>query len=217
MATKPTDVFTWATDANFASGPASGNPTKVNPTGWPTVLKGFIPGVAIVAEFMNKALNVCGQWTQWGNAGSSTGAADAHVVETDAGGNSAVQGFRVNAELVLAALLSIDDDGIQTIAAFGADQNNLAIATDVTVVRVSASTSGIDLTGIVAPGNAGQLLLLMNVGTAENIGITHDSGASTAANRILCAGGSSKTLNFGGCALLFYDGTSTRWRLLSCT
>lgn len=86
MATKPTDVFTYATDANFSSGPDSGNPTKANPPGWPNVTQGEVPGLKVVAAFTNKIRNVLGQWVTWLNAGSSAGAADAHLCETDSAG-----------------------------------------------------------------------------------------------------------------------------------
>jgi len=97
MATKPStsDVFSWSTDTNFTSGPASGNPTKVDPTGWPTVLQGFIPATGIAAEYVNRALNALGTWTSWLNSGSSAGAADAHIVETDSAGDAGVQNLNV--------------------------------------------------------------------------------------------------------------------------
>jgi hypothetical protein len=96
MATKPTDKFTWATDTNFASGPDSGNPTKAVPPGYPVVAQGFVPNLGIVAAYMNKALNVLGGWLTWLDSGSSAGAADAHLVETDASGDTAVQNLEVN-------------------------------------------------------------------------------------------------------------------------
>lgn len=83
MAVKPTVSPTWATDTDFSSGPASGNPTKVNPTGWPTVAQGFVPGNGIIAEFVNTILSNLYEWTGWLLAGSSAGAEDAHIVETD--------------------------------------------------------------------------------------------------------------------------------------
>lgn len=91
MAVKPSASFTWATDLNFSSGPASGNPTKVNPPGWPAVAQGNVPDLDIVAEFVNTVFNNVGLWTGWLAAGSSAGAADAHIVETDSNGDTAVQ------------------------------------------------------------------------------------------------------------------------------
>ncbi len=88
---KPGTAFTWATDADFGSGPATGNPTKVNPPGWPNVTQGNVPDLTVVAEFQNTALNHIGLWVGWANEGSAAGAADAHLVETDASGDTAVK------------------------------------------------------------------------------------------------------------------------------
>lgn len=93
MATKPSgDVtFTWATDVNFSSGPAVGNPTKVDPAGWTVVAQGAVPGNGIVAEFTNKVRNVLGQWTGWLDSGSFAGGVDAHLVETDVDGRAELE------------------------------------------------------------------------------------------------------------------------------
>ena len=92
MAVKPTVAFTWSTDANFGSGPASGNPTKVLPLGFPANLQGYIPGLAVVAEHENHLFNNLGDWTGWLFAGSFTGADDAHILETDVNGNFVIGG-----------------------------------------------------------------------------------------------------------------------------
>lgn len=92
MATKPSDTFTWATDTNFSSGPDTGNPTKANPPGWPNVAQGNVPGLGVVAAFINKVLNVIGQWVNgWLLLGSSAGGADAHIVETNSSGHTALR------------------------------------------------------------------------------------------------------------------------------
>jgi len=91
MATKPTDTFTWATDTNYTTAPDTGTATKVNPTGWPAVAEGFIPGTGAIAVMMNKVLNVLGQWTGWLNSGSSAGVADAHIIESDSVGKVRMQ------------------------------------------------------------------------------------------------------------------------------
>lgn len=101
MATKPTVKFTWATTANFSSGAAAGNPTKVNPPGWVTVLEGFVPGDEWTAEPINQVFNTLGDWTGWLDAGSSLGAADAHIVETDANGDTSVVDFTAQGNLTV--------------------------------------------------------------------------------------------------------------------
>mgnify|MGYP001050124908 CR=1 FL=1 len=105
MATKPasSEAFEWATLTNFTSGPASGQPTKVDPPGWPTVTLGFIPDDEAIPEWANRAFAATGSWTQWLLSGSAAGAADAHVVETDASGYTAVQRLTLNDDLLVAA------------------------------------------------------------------------------------------------------------------
>ncbi len=84
MASKPGTSFTWATNANFSSGPAAGNPTKIFS---PTPADGSIPGNAVLAEYYNYLFNATGQWiSDWLVLGSSSGAEDAHIVETDSFG-----------------------------------------------------------------------------------------------------------------------------------
>lgn len=94
MATKPTTVPTWATDANFASGPASGHPTKMTPPGAPNVVQGSVPAEGAAAEFVNWLHNLLCVWVGWVNAGSSAGAADAHLIEADANGSTKVREIR---------------------------------------------------------------------------------------------------------------------------
>ncbi len=90
---KPSTVPTWATDTNFSSGPASGSPTKVNPAGAPNVVQGSVPGEGAAAEFLNWLFNILCDWIGWVADGSSAGASDAHLVETDATGETVVRGI----------------------------------------------------------------------------------------------------------------------------
>ncbi len=88
MATKPSSVYTFATDLNFSSGPAIGQPVKVAPVG---ATQGFVPGDGIEAESPNYMLNINGQWvTDWLVLGSSAAGEDAHLVETNSNGRIAV-------------------------------------------------------------------------------------------------------------------------------
>jgi hypothetical protein len=87
MATKPITSFTFATDANFGSGPASGFPVVVIP---PLPAQGHVPGDGVVAEYVNYHTNILGEYTVWVLAGSSAAGLDAHIVETDANGDAAL-------------------------------------------------------------------------------------------------------------------------------
>jgi hypothetical protein len=112
MATKPTDKFTFATDATYGSGPDAGNDTKANPPGYPAVTQGSVPDLGVVASFYNKLMNVLGQWTQWLDSGSSAGAPDAHIIEADAGGNVGMKALiytrLVDSELTRVVITSAD-------------------------------------------------------------------------------------------------------------
>ena len=87
MVAKPTNHFVYSTDTNHSAGPYVGNPTKVSPPGWPVNTAGFTPGTGIAAEYLNWLFNVLGGFTQWLAWGTSTGRADAQIVESDANGN----------------------------------------------------------------------------------------------------------------------------------
>lgn len=62
---KPNEVPEWATDDDFATGPAPvvGTPTKVDPTALKN--QGFVPGTAAAAQIMNWLLNRNGRWAKW--------------------------------------------------------------------------------------------------------------------------------------------------------
>lgn len=63
---KPSSTFTWATDANFSTGPRSGQPTTVTPLAG-ELAQGFIPGSAFPSEWANYILKIAGEWVVWAN------------------------------------------------------------------------------------------------------------------------------------------------------
>jgi hypothetical protein len=81
------------------------------------------------------------------------------------------------------------------------------------VLRLTAA-SGAILTGL-AGGALGRMVLLINVDTVDSITISHADTASTAANRFFCPSAVSVVLPIHGSAMLWYDSTSSRWRVLS--
>lgn len=88
---KPGTIFDWGTDTNFASGPATGQPVKVV---LPDTGQALLPGDDLIPEYLNYGLYWTSQWVSWLNDGSPDGAADAHVVETDSIGATAVTRVR---------------------------------------------------------------------------------------------------------------------------
>ncbi len=105
-----------------------------------------------------------------------------------------------------------------TPASLSSNQNNynptgLAGATIINQ-QISAS---IDLTGLVAqPANT--YVTIRNIkttGASEWIGIVHESGSSTAANRFNMPGKSGWWIPPGGWMTFFYDSTLSRWSMFS--
>lgn len=93
--------------------------------------------------------------------------------------------------------------------ALAGSQNDVAIG-NVGLVRVT-DAGAVTWTGI-AGGAAGRLLLVTYTGAAT-LTLTHDA-TSTAANRFYCPGSANVSIGPNGVALLVYDGTSSRWRVL---
>lgn len=78
------------------------------------------------------------------------------------------------------------------------------------VIRASTDASR-NLTGLSA-GVDGRMVLLINIG-AQNLVLIHDS-TSTAANRFYCPGDANLTLNTNDACWLYYDNSSSRWRVI---
>jgi len=72
------------------------------------------------------------------------------------------------------------------------------------------------ITGFSAPaGTDNRRFIVVNIdGASDVLTLAHEDASSTATNRILCPGGTNLTLNPGFSALLDYDVTSSRWRVL---
>jgi hypothetical protein len=81
-------------------------------------------------------------------------------------------------------------------------------------LRIDGGASNRNITGIRA-GVDGQELVVANIGTTNSLVLVHESGSSTAANRILGANGANVTIRPTGMCRLIYDGTSSRWRTMA--
>ena len=91
-----------------------------------------------------------------------------------------------------------------------ANTNDWSIGTG-DVFRISSSAA-VNVTGIVA-GSSGQSILLTNVGS-NAITFKHQSTSSTAANRLLIPWGGDCVIPADSSAVLAYDGTTSRWRVV---
>lgn len=60
---RPTDFRRWASDATFTSGPATGNPVRVNPANG-VLAQGFVPDAGFLGEYANYCLHNLGLHTE---------------------------------------------------------------------------------------------------------------------------------------------------------
>ena len=101
-----------------------------------------------------------------------------------------------------------------TAAALSANANDYAPAgfANAAVIRVSASSAGLSITGFDA--GAQPRPVLVNAG-AQTITLAHQSGSSSAANRFICPGSVAYSLLPGATVEIVRDPTSARWRVVS--
>ena len=108
------------------------------------------------------------------------------------------------------------EGSIQTPAEITADQDNYnSGGTLARLYRLSTDTAR-TITGIAAPGgnHAVEELIAVNVGS-NDLKFANESASSTAANRIITGTGGEITLASGSPPIvLFYDSTSSRWRVM---
>lgn len=105
---------------------------------------------------------------------------------------------------------------IITPTSLSADQNNYAPTGYETcsVMRIGL-TGDYDITGI-AGGVEGRILIIENIDASNNwVTLTNEDAASTAANRIITPDNFDCVLRNGINAILRYDGTTSRWRVLA--
>ena len=122
MPTKPTATFIHATDATFATGPASGSPTTaalVDPA------QGFVPGTGVSAETVNLPLNITGQWiTDWIEQGSNAADLDAHIIETDANGTASIAAINAGGTAsTVNAITAVENSGATATTILGTNSS----------------------------------------------------------------------------------------------
>jgi hypothetical protein len=127
----------------------------------------------------------------------------------------AISGAQVTSGTIAQARLPaiIVRDGVVTPAQITGSVNDYAPGISACkVLRLSTNAPGLNITGLQA-GTAGQEILLFNIG-ANNFNILEESGSSAAANRFATPGGSGIGVAAGDSTILWYDGTSSRWRCI---
>lgn len=102
--------------------------------------------------------------------------------------------------------------GRQLSALSTGNTDNLSIASTVTVLRFGGNSSGSTLTGMtVTGGNAGRLLIMMNVGVPTVV-LKHASG-SVSSNQFNLKSGADANFLTGQVSIAAYDDAANVWRV----
>jgi hypothetical protein len=138
---------------------------------------------------------------------SGSAAAGAIVPATNAAGTE-TQKVTIGSIVDLARTNTVESP-----AEITANTNNYEPGAGKDIFRLTADAAR-NITGIVAR-NDGDAILLINVDSTDAITLKHASADSTEANRILVPWEGDYVLAAkGGAALLVYDGTTDRWRVI---
>jgi filamentous hemagglutinin len=86
------------------------------------------------------------------------------------------------------------------------------------VFRLTPDSAGSTVTGIAA-SSQGNTIMLHNIqtGATGTLTLAHQNAGSGVSNRLICPGEVDTVIPAGGSAILRYDATTARWRVLSVT
>jgi hypothetical protein len=184
MATKPVTVpEIWASNALYTTGPFIGSASKVVPAA-ATAAEGHRPGALFPtpAEYENSQQNIITTWiATWVFAGSSTGAADAHIVETASTGRTSLVGLTLN-DAVDETVLSVT--GVNTLA----PTVQVNCTTGATCVGADVGNStGTGFSASLGTGAAIGLDVAMTGTAVGGIGLNITADAASSSNGIVVA------------------------------
>lgn len=100
--------------------------------------------------------------------------------------------------------------GIQASTITGTN-DNVSMAASTNVFRW-AGASAATITGFTGVAIGGRTHLIVNASVTDTLTLAHDTG-STAANRFYCPGSVNYVLSANGTVTIWYDITSSRWRI----
>jgi hypothetical protein len=138
---------------------------------------------------------------------AGTATADAIVPATNAAGTT-------TEKVTIGSIVGLARTNVvESPAEITANTNNYEPGSGKDIFRLTADAAR-NITGIVAR-NDGDAILLINVDSTDAITLKHASADSTDVNRILVPWEGDYVLSAkGGAALLMYDGTTDRWRVI---
>ena len=145
---------------------------------------------SVVWDRTNNVLYVC----------TTTGVAAAAVwTVANAGGGSTAWTADISPAQITASQNNYDPTGLST----------------ATVLRLSADTSGWQITGL-AGGSDGRIIVIMNIGTTQFV-LVDQSGSSSAANQFVLPTtlNAAHPINPKESVILMYDSTVSKWKVIA--
>jgi hypothetical protein len=110
--------------------------------------------------------------------------------------------------------LRFEGDINASLGTIGTDFNPTGLSS-AHVMRLTC-TDIVQVSGIVPPANGAVLhIFRIDTDTDNLLSFTHEDSASSAANRLILPSSSELFVSVGGSISLWYDGTSSRWRVMS--
>lgn len=106
-------------------------------------------------------------------------------------------------------LLSLDSELFVT-----SSGNNNDVPVTGSLMYISVSNNNDAITGISQGMSTGSLVFVVNIGATNNLVIKHNSGSSSAGNRIFTSTGADITVAAFQTALLGYDTTNLEWHVI---
>jgi len=102
---------------------------------------------------------------------------------------------------------------INTVTAMTQDENDYALGT-ADVVYITAATTDREIRGVTG-GTTGAAVLVINSGATYSITVKHANSSAATSNRVLVPWEGDYVLSAkGGAALILYDTTESRWRVV---
>lgn len=194
MPTKPALSFLFANDALYTSGPANTLTNKIVP---PDLLQGFVPGDGNSAEHANYLFHHTWNWlNDWLAAGTSVADQDAHVIETDALGDSRISLGRFGGTARTGSAVIVDHNTPGNAPSMLITSSNGDEALEVVAVADSVSAVVIGNSGLAKAmqindtgTDGGCLELTSNSLSLPVLAVTNIGGASTGVQIVGSASG----------------------------
>src|SRR5262245_29019125 len=103
-------------------------------------------------------------------------------------------------------------------AALGASTNDYAPAgfAGANVLRLDMASGGSTLTGL-AGGAAGRVVVVLNISGTDDLTLSHLDAGSSGGNQFSLPDDADVVVRRGGSVVLYYDGTSTKWRVAAAS